>query len=115
MSDTPLTIIYPSARASSLLKTGLAQQVIATDGSVAIRVVQHPFCNALLKKFRKPIVSTSANYSGQPTPATFASIDPKLRKQADYCIDPVFAAPSTGKPSSIIKLGLYGDIKIIRP
>jgi len=78
--------------------------VVAADGTVAIRVVQHPFCSALLQRFGKPIVSTSANFTGQPTPLTYADIDPDLRKQVDYTVDPTFEAPCTGKPSSIIKI-----------
>ena len=66
VSDTPLTIIYPGAHPS-----GLAPQVIAPDGSVAIRVVQHPFCSSILQKFRKPIVSTSANLPANRLPPAF--------------------------------------------
>ena len=115
VSDTPLTIIYPSARSAVQHKEGLAPKVIAADGTVAIRVVRHPFCNALLQKFRKPIVSTSANFTGHPAPMNFAAIDPELCKQVDYCVDPLFEPPSTGKPSSIVKLALNGEIQIIRP
>ena len=115
MSETPLTIIYPDARSASFFTNGLAQQVIAKDNSVAIRVVRHPFCIALLQKFCKPIVSTSANFTGQPAPASFTSIDPKLIQQVDYCVDPAYESPSTGKPSSIVKLALNGEVQIIRP
>lgn len=109
VSDTPLTIIYPGAHSS-----GLAPQVIAPDGSVAIRVVQHPFCSSILQKFRKPIVSTSANFTGKPAPTSFSAIDPNLHKLVDHCVDPAFEAPATGKPSSIIKLQLNGQVEIIR-
>jgi len=115
VSDTPLTIIYPGARSTEKYRDGLAPEVIAPDGSVAIRVVRHPFCNALLQRFRKPIVSTSANFTGQPTPKIFADIDPELRKQVDYCVDPSLEVTATGKPSSIIKLEVNGEVKIIRP
>ena len=115
LSNTPLTIIYPGARSAAIYEDGLAPQVIATDGTVAIRVVQHPFCTALLQKFNKPIVSTSANFTGQPAPTSFTAIDPELRKQVDFCVDTAFEAPATGKPSSIIKLQLNGEVKIIRP
>ena len=114
VSDTPLTIIYPKARSAAQHPDGLAPQVIAPDGSVAIRVVQHPFCRSLLQTFRKPIVSTSANFTGQPAPATFSHIDPELLKQVDYCVASSFEAPATGKPSSIIKLGINGQVQIIR-
>jgi len=115
VNDKPLTIIYPGARSAVQHKNGLAPQVMAPDGSVAIRVVQHPFCCQLLQKFGRPIVSTSANFTGNPTPASFAAIDPDLLKSVDYCVDPIFEATATGKPSSIIKLGINGEIKIIRP
>jgi L-threonylcarbamoyladenylate synthase len=115
VSDKPLTIIYSGARSSAQYKDGLAPQVIAPDGSVAIRVVQHLFCCQLLQKLDKPIVSTSANFTGNPTPASFDAIDPDLLKSVDYCVDPIFEATATGKPSSIIKLGINGEIKIIRP
>jgi len=115
LNNKPLTIIYPGARSAAQYKEGLAPEVIAPNGSVAIRVVQHPFCRSLLQKFRKPIVSTSANFTGQPAPTTFTSIDPELLKQVDYCVDPTLEALATGKPSSIIKLELNGEVKIIRP
>ncbi|MCL2728123.1 MAG: L-threonylcarbamoyladenylate synthase [Bacteroidales bacterium] len=115
VSDTPLTIIYPGARSITLQHDGLAPKVIAPDGTVAIRVVQHPFCCQLLQKLGKPIVSTSANFTGIPAPLTFSDIDPNLRKQVDHCVDPAFEAPATGKPSSIIKLELNGEVVVIRP
>ena len=114
LAHTPLTIIYPDALSAAWHPNGLAPEVIAADGSVAIRVVHHPFCNALLQRLNRPIVSTSANFTGQPTPKTFAEIDPELRKQVDYCVDPSLEAPATGKPSSIIKLGINGEVTIIR-
>ena len=115
VSDTPLTIIYPDARSTDQYADGLAPQVIAPDGSVAIRVVRHPFCSMLLQQFCKPIVSTSANFTGRPAPETFDSIDPKLRQQVDYCVDPACEPPATGKPSSILKLGRNGEVNMIRP
>ncbi|HWK99092.1 MAG TPA: L-threonylcarbamoyladenylate synthase, partial [Parapedobacter sp.] len=63
-TERPLTIVYSGAK-------NLAPNVLAPDGSIGIRIVQHPFCSALLQRFRKPIVSTSANLSGHPAPATF--------------------------------------------
>src|SRR5690606_10558065 len=67
-AERPLTIIYSGAK-------NLAPNLLAADGSVGIRIVQHPFCSALLQRFRKPIVSTSANLSGRPAPATFTEVD----------------------------------------
>ena len=114
VSDTPLTIIYPDARSAAQHPDGLAPEVLAPDGSVAIRVVRHPFCSMLLQQFRKPIVSTSANFTGRLAPEHFDSIDPKLRQQVDYCVDPACESPATGKPSSILKLGCNGEVQIIR-
>lgn len=111
VSDQPLTIIYPGA-------TGLAANVIAADGTVGIRVPDHPFCQRLISRFRKPIVSTSANISGESSPANFRSISKEISEAVDWIADPVtnpsLEDGSTGKPSSIIKLGLGGEIEIIR-
>src|SRR5690606_31299331 len=68
-TERPLTIVYSGAK-------NVASNLIAEDGSIGIRIVEHPFCNALLQRFRKPIVSTSANISGQPAPKNFSAISP---------------------------------------
>lgn len=107
VTDTPLTIIYPGA-------IGLASNVISEDGSVGVRIPDHEFCKKIIYKLRRPIVSTSANISGEAAPQHFEDISPEVREGADWCADPVFAKGSTGKPSSIIQLGLGGEIKIIR-
>jgi len=107
VNDKPLTIIYPGA-------INLAPNVIAEDGTVGIRVSDHPFCKRLISRFRKPIVSTSANISGENSPASFHSISKEIEDAVDWIADPIFEDGSTGKPSSIIKLGLSGEIKIIR-
>lgn len=107
VSDTPLTIIYPGA-------IGLASNVIASDGTIGMRIPNHEFCEQLLKKFHRPIVSTSANISGEPTPLTFQEIDDKISESVDFIADVIFEEGSTGKPSSIIKLGTGGEVEIIR-
>ena len=107
VTDTPLTIIYPGA-------IGLAPNTIAQDKSVGIRIPSHPFCEQLLKKFHRPIVSTSANISGEPTPVTFGQINQKIIESVDFIADDSFEEGSTGKPSSIIKLGIGGEVEIIR-
>lgn len=78
-AERPLTIIYSGAK-------NLAPNLLAADGSVGIRIVQHPFCSALLQRFRKPIVSTSANISGYPAPATFGEIDQAIIDGVDHVV-----------------------------
>ena len=103
----PLTIIYPQA-------TSLAPNAVAADGSIAIRVVQHDFCKALLRRFKKPIISTSANVSGTPAPATFRDIADVIKQDVDFIVPALMDRGATGKPSSILKLGLAGEVKVIR-
>ena len=107
VSDKPLTLVYPQAR-------NLAPEVVGADGTVAIRVVNHPFCQELIRRFGKPIVSTSANRAGAPSPKCFEDIEPELRAQLEHCVDPKWEAPATGQPSSIIKISLNGAVQIIR-
>lgn len=103
----PLTIIYPQA-------AGLAPNATAADGSIAIRVVQHDFCKALLRRFKKPVVSTSANVSGTPAPATFRDIADAIKQDVDFIVPALMDKGATGKPSSILKLGLTGEVEVIR-
>ncbi len=107
VTDTPLTIIYPGA-------TGLASNVIAADGSVGIRIPNHEFCSELLAKFKKPIVSTSANLSGDPSPEYFSDVNDLIADSVDFIVDSQFEADSTGKASSVIMLGTGGEVKILR-
>lgn len=107
VSDQPLTIIYPGA-------INLAFNVVAEDGSVGIRVCNHPFCQRLISRFRKPVVSTSANISGENSPLNFFSINKEIEDAVAWIADPLLEEGSTGKPSSIIKLGLRGEVKVIR-
>jgi L-threonylcarbamoyladenylate synthase len=107
-ATTPLTIIYPQAR-------NLAENVPAADGSVAVRLVRHPFCEQLIRSFGQPLVSTSANISGQPAPVGFADIDGAIRCGCDFIVPPVYEGTPTRRPSSIIKIGLHEEIEIIRP
>lgn len=107
VNDKPMTIIYPGAM-------GLAGNVIAEDGSVGIRIPQHDFCRQLIRRFRKPIVSTSANISGESAPSFYEDIPIEIIEAADWVADPVLQEGSTGEPSQIIKVGLGGEIQIIR-
>ncbi len=108
VADTPLTIIYSGAK-------NIAPNLIADDGSVGIRVTNEKFSQALCARFRKPIVSTSANISGNPAPGNFSEIDENIRKSVDYVVNFRREEKAKSKPSSIIKLGKGGEIQIIRP
>ncbi|MDR1055172.1 MAG: threonylcarbamoyl-AMP synthase [Prevotellaceae bacterium] len=107
LSNKPLTIIYPDA-------VNLPDNLLAEDGSIGIRVVQHEFCQQLIFTLNRPLVSTSANVSGEKIPSTFAEISDEIINSVDYVIDPRFEEKVTHKPSSIIKLGISGEVKIIR-
>ena len=107
VNDKPMTIIYPGAM-------GLAPGVVAEDGSAGIRIPMNDFCVEVIRRFRKPIVSTSANISGEPSPKAFADIPAEIRSAVDYVVAPRLERESTGLASQIIKLGLDGEVEIIR-
>jgi L-threonylcarbamoyladenylate synthase len=104
---TPLTIIYPAAR-------NFAKSVTASDGSVAIRIVNDPFCRDLCKALNKPLVSTSANISGSNYPMTFKNIEESIIKNADYVIEYGRDTIRQMKPSTIIRLKNNWEYEIIR-
>ncbi len=106
-ADTPLTIIYPDARM-------LADNVIAADGSVGIRLVKDEFCKNLIHKFGKPIVSTSANISGEASPAAFNEIKLDILNKVDYIVNWRQKENNSVQPSTIIKVAMNGEFKIIR-
>lgn len=106
-ADKPLTIIYPNAR-------NLATNLLAEDGSVGIRVTREEVSAAICQRMRTPIVSTSANISGQPTPHTFSEITDEVRQQVDYIIPLRQDDNTPHEPSGIIKLFANGTFKIIR-
>lgn len=108
VSDKPLTIIYSGAR-------NLAPNLLAEDGSVGIRVTGEEFSRRLCQQFRKAIVSTSANISGQPSPRNFSEISEDIKSAVDYIVGYRQDEKDNAKPSSIIKLGAGGIIQIIRP
>lgn len=118
VNDAPMTIIYPGAQY-------LAENAVAEDGSVGIRIPfveegQTPdnnagaFCKELVRRLRKPLVSTSANISGQPTPQSFDEIPSEILDAVDFVIPKQMARACSGKASQIIKLGLGGEVEIIR-
>ena len=92
----------------------LAPNVIAEDGSAGIRIPMHEFCRQMIRKFGKPIVSTSANISGEPAPATFDEINASILDAVDWTADPYLENGATGAPSQIIKIGMDGEVQIIR-
>ncbi|QNK62112.1 threonylcarbamoyl-AMP synthase [Pedobacter sp. PAMC26386] len=106
-AEHPLTIIFSGAK-------NLAKNVINADGSVGIRVVKHDFVQQLLQRFRKPIVSTSANLTGQPTPQFFDEIDQEVKDAVDYIVDWEQELRNNKKPSTIMKLSPSGQFSFIR-
>ena len=107
VSDSPLTIIYSSGK-------NLAQGVCSEDGSVGIRICHEEFCNELINRFHKPIVSTSANFSGKPSPGNFDSIDQSVIDAADFVVKYRQDDYRKQSASPIIKVEQNGTIKIIR-
>ncbi len=107
LSEKPLTIIYDGAR-------NVAPNLMAEDGSLAIRITKEKFSQELCKRFRKALVSTSANISGEPAPANFDDISEEIKDGVDYIVKYRQDDTSKSKASSIIKLGKTGEVKIIR-
>ena len=107
ITTTPLTVIYPGAKS-------LAPNLIAADGSIGIRFTNEDFTTRLLQRFRRPIVSTSANISGEKAPAFFDEISEEIKEQVDYIVEYRQDDSTPAQPSGIIKLGPGGQIDIIR-
>lgn len=107
LTDTPLTIIYEGAK-------NLAPNLVSEDGCIGIRITGELFSKELCKQFRKPIVSTSANESGSPTPIFFNEISDEIKQSVDYIVQYRQKDKTKTKPSSIIKLQKDGTINIIR-
>lgn len=106
-AENPLTIIFSHAK-------NVAPNVINEDGSIGIRIVRHSFCEQLLQRFKKPIVSTSANISGDPTPATFDEISNQIKEGVDYVVDYEQSDSAPKTPSTIMKLSPSGEFHFIR-
>ena len=107
LSDKPLTAILPGA-------VGVAPNLIPETKTLGVRVPQHEFCQALLRKFGKPIVSTSANISGEPTAKHLKDVVQEIIDGVDYVVNPRFNGKPTQKPSAIIAFGEGGEVEIIR-
>ena len=107
LADKPLTIIYSNAK-------NLAPNLLAEDGSVGIRVTNEEFSQKLCERFRRPLVSTSANVSGEPSPANFGEISETIKKGVDYIVGYRQEDKTPAEPSHIIKLGAGGLVRVIR-
>jgi L-threonylcarbamoyladenylate synthase len=107
-AERPTTVIFDHA-------LGLPDNLVASDGSIAIRIVREEFCRHLVKRLRKPLVSTSANISGSPTPAQFSQIDPHIKSLVDYVVRYRQEEEGTAQSSRIIKWEGKGKYQLIRP
>lgn len=108
VATKPLTIVYDNA-------INLCKELCAEDGSVGIRITREDFSKRLCKAFRRPIVSTSANISGQPTPIMFKDISNEIISGVDYVVENKRNQNGKATPSSVIKLSHDNSIKILRP
>ncbi len=106
-ADRPMTLILDGA-------INLAKNLPADNGSIGVRIPDDPFCQELLRQFRKPIISTSANFSGQSSPRTFQDIQSALKNKVDYVVNWKQDEPASKTASSIIQLRADGEIRIIR-
>lgn len=106
LSENPTTLVLDNPR-------NVAANLISADKSLGIRLVKEPFCFKLLERMKKPLVSTSANISGQPTPKSFKEISPEIIKGVDYVVN-LHHEKIAGKPSTIIKLSNDSQVKVIR-
>lgn len=106
-SDHPMTIVFSGAK-------NLPANLIAEDGSIGIRIVKDDFCQELIRRFRKPIVSTSANLTGQPAPKNYSYIDEAIVSGVDYVVNHRQNDNTEALPSTIIKLGPSGQFEFIR-
>jgi L-threonylcarbamoyladenylate synthase len=107
-AQRPTTIIFENA-------INLPEKVIATNGSIAIRIVQDPFCRHLIKRLRKPVVSTSANRSGGPSPHHFGAIPEVIKSSVDYVVQWRQEDRTPAQPSQIIKWNRDGTTTVLRP
>ena len=104
----PVTVVYEGA-------LGFADNLVGKDGSIAIRICNDSFCKHLIKRFRKPIVSTSANISGQPAARFFSDIDDEIKNAVDYIVKYRQDDKTISTPSSVIKWNKDATVTILRP
>lgn len=108
-SDRPTTLILPNA------KNLLADNLSAADGTIGVRIPKMEFCQTLLRTYGKPVVSTSANFSGSPSPSCYADIDASLFSSVDFCIPPDLESHVSSLSSRIVKISSDGTLCVIRP
>jgi len=106
-AENPLTLVMPGAK-------NISPALIADDGSVGLRVSKHPFCQQLIQRLRKPLVSTSANISGEPSPQNFNQISPEIIDGVDYVVDIDQHDLSVKKPSTIMRIDPSGMFEFLR-
>lgn len=125
VNDRPMTLIYPGAICGKAPLNSspapqpaarhlLAWNTVAEDGSIGIRIPLPGFWRDLVARLGRPLVSTSANISGEPTPRRFADISPEIRDAVDYAVPAPLERGASGSASQIIKVGLGGEVEIIR-
>ena len=124
VNDRPMTLVYPGAICGRKPADGeearaerhlLAWNTVAEDGSVGIRIPMMDFCRDLVARLARPLVSTSAKLSGEPSPHVFAEISQEIRDGVDYVVEPYLEKGATGLASQIIKVEVDGQVTIIRP
>ncbi len=106
-AENPLTLVMPGAK-------NLSPAIINSDGTVGIRVTSHPFCQQLIQRLRRPLVSTSANISGKPSPQYFSQIEQEIIDGVDYVVDIDQHSMEIKNPSTIMKLSPNGTFEFIR-
>jgi len=106
-AENPLTLVLPGAR-------NISPALISADGSIGVRVVKHPFCEQLIQRLRKPLVSTSANISGKPSPQYFSQIDQHIIDGVDYVADIDQHSMEIKNPSTIMRLAPNGSFEFLR-
>ena len=107
LATSPLTAILPGA-------AGLAENLIPDEGTLGVRIPDHEFCRRMLRALGRPIVSTSANISGEATPVGLQDVAREIIDGVDFVVNPRFEGKPTRKASSIIAFGEGGEVKIIR-
>lgn len=107
LSEKPVTIVYDNPR-------GLPKEILAVDGSIGVRLVKNDFCRKLISKLNKPLVSTSANFSGDKSPMKFSDINPEIIGLVDYAVEENRDTVSEYSGSSVIRVWNDGRIKVLR-
>ena len=114
--ERPTTYILPRAVWHDEMHLAVADNIPAADGTLGVRVPQHAFCQEVIRRLGAPLVSTSANLSGRPSPRNYNEIEEELRRRVDFCVPPLPALLSEEtRGSRILKLNADGSTTVIRP